>query len=40
MAAKSAFGGKKAAPFTKGGRKQTSPHTAKGTARKPMMKGK
>lgn len=29
------FGGKKAAPFTKGGTRDTShPHTAKGTPRK------
>jgi hypothetical protein len=33
--AKAAFGGKKAAPFTKGGgRSITSPNTAKGTPRK------
>lgn len=32
---KKGFGGKKAAPFKSGGgRKQSHPHTAKGTARK------
>jgi hypothetical protein len=35
MAKKSNFGGKKAAPFKKGGgRKQSHPNTAKGTARR------
>lgn len=35
MAKKSAFGGKKAAPFSKGGgRKDSSPKTAKGTKKK------
>lgn len=35
MASKQPFGGKKAAPFTKGGgRKKTHPNTAKGTPRK------
>lgn len=34
MAKKKAFGGKKAAPFTKGGRKKSSKRTARGTKRK------
>lgn len=35
MARKSNFGGKKAAPFVKGGgRKKSHPNTAKGTKRK------
>jgi len=35
MVAKKAFGGKKAAPFKKGGgRKSSHPNTAKGTPRK------
>lgn len=38
MARKSNFGGKKAAPFTKGGRKKSYPRTHKGTVRK--KKGK
>lgn len=34
MAKKQLFGGKKAAPFSKGGRKKTSKKTARGTKRK------
>jgi hypothetical protein len=35
------FGGKKAAPFAKGGgRKQSSPKTAKGTTKKSAKKGR
>lgn len=38
---KRGFGGKKAAPFKKGGgRKQSHPRTAKGTPRKQRQKGK
>jgi hypothetical protein len=40
MAGKKPFGGKRAAPFVKGGgRKKSSPKTAKGTMKRPKGKG-